>query len=423
MAEKVLVLGAGNFGTCLADHLSDLGTDVTIWARDHNVVDGINQHHRNIKYMKNDDLHKNLKATSSLTPQLIKSATTILVSIPTQHMRSILEAHFTASELRETLINQLHIYVNKGIEISTGMLPYQIVDEVMGKALGDSAVYLSGPSFAAEVIKRQPTAVAVASRTRDRALRAQRLFHAPHFRVYDTPDIIGVEICGALKNVIAIAAGASVAQDFQQNTRAALITRGLAEITRIGVALGANPITFQGLAGVGDLLLTCTSEKSRNFTLGYRLGQGEQVEHVLNTLGSVAEGYETSKAAYELCRKIHADSPMVDSVYAVCHRGAPVREMMSKVMGRPPKSELYGLPGHEDEIADDGNYTNPDKFVENVVEMKEADGGRTRSYDTVLKAVDQLEDHYSKWIAQVTPVLIIHICKLLIAIWTSFDLP
>ena len=174
----------------------------------------------------------------------------------------------------------------------------------------------------------------MASRTRNRALRAQSLFHAPHFRVYDTPDVIGmhvdgihyqvyhvksrpsthykgVEVCGALKNVIAIAAGASAAQGFQANTRAALITRGLAEITRIGVALGANPITFQGLAGVGDLLLTCTSEKSRNFTLGYRLGQGEDVQHVLSTLGSVAEGYETSKAAYELCRKIHADSPMV----------------------------------------------------------------------------------------------------------------
>ncbi|TPX33979.1 glycerol-3-phosphate dehydrogenase [NAD(P)+] [Synchytrium microbalum] len=345
-AEKVLVLGAGNFGTCLADHLSDLGIDATIWARDQDVVDGINNDHRNIKYMKDVELHPNLRASSTLTPELIASSTTVLFSIPTQHMRNILSTHFNT--IPDTVKkSQLHIYVNKGIEMSTGQLPYQIVDEALGQEIGDLAVYLSGPSFAAEVVKRQPTAVAVASRTRERALRAQRLFHAPHFRVYDTPDIIGVEICGALKNVIAIAAGASAAQGFQQNARAALITRGLAEITRIGVALGASPITFQGLAGIGDLLLTCTSEKSRNFTLGFRLGNGERVQDVLKSLGSVAEGYETSKAAYALCRKLNADSPMIDSVYAVCHHDAPVKEMMAKVMGRPPKSELYGLPDME----------------------------------------------------------------------------
>ncbi|KAI9193108.1 6-phosphogluconate dehydrogenase [Polychytrium aggregatum] len=337
--EVVIVLGAGNFGTCLADHLADLlGTDVTIWARDKNVVDSINLEHENKKYMAGVKLSSKLKATTELTPELIKSATVIIMAIPTQHMRSV------ATTIRPYLtVNHLLLFANKGIEITSGLLPNQISLEVFGDDIGSKVAFLSGPSFAIEVVKRQPTCVAVASKSRARAHRAQRLFHAPHFRVYDSVDTVGVEIAGALKNVIAIASGACTGLGFQQNARAALITRGLAEIARIGVAMGADPLTFTGLAGAGDLFLTATSEKSRNFTVGKRIGEGEALDHVLATLGSVAEGVETTRAAYTLCRKLNVDSPLVNSVHKVLFEGGNIKMVLAELMGRDPKTELTGI--------------------------------------------------------------------------------
>ncbi|KAJ3394985.1 hypothetical protein HDU84_004443 [Entophlyctis sp. JEL0112] len=315
-----------------------MGNNVTIYARDHAVVDGINSLHQNIKYMKDVPLTETLKATNSLDEHTLSSVTVILFSIPTQHLRDILEK--TKPFVTR---NHLTIFVNKGIEISTGLLPCDIVEEIWGKDIGCAATYLSGPSFAAEIVKRQPTCVSVASRTHSRALRTQRLFHAPHFRVYDCTDVIGVEVAGALKNVIALAAGACAGLGFQQNARAAIITRGLAEIMRVGVKLGADPLTFSGLSGVGDLFLTAQSEKSRNFTVGYRLGKGETLEHVLATLGSVAEGVETTKAAYELCKRIGVESPVCDAVYSVLYGGSEVKDAVKALMGRDPHAEFHGL--------------------------------------------------------------------------------
>ncbi|KAI8619350.1 6-phosphogluconate dehydrogenase [Chytriomyces sp. MP71] len=335
---NVLVIGAGNFGTCLADHLAALGNNVTIYARDQTVVDGINNDHRNIKYMSDVLLTESLRATSQLDETVIASVSVIIFSIPTQHMRSILsqvQPHITA--------NHLAIFVNKGIEIKTLTLPCDIVEEIWGTEIGSQATYLSGPSFAAEVVKRQPTCVSVASRKKERALRAQAVFHAPHFRVYDSSDVVGVEIAGALKNVIALAAGACAGLGFQQNARAAIITRGLAEIMRIGVKLGADPLTFSGLAGVGDLFLTAQSEKSRNYTVGFRLGKGEKIDHILATLGSVAEGVETAKAAYALCRKINVESPVCDAVYSVLFQNVEVTAAVRSLMERDPHDEFYGI--------------------------------------------------------------------------------
>ncbi|KAJ3328797.1 hypothetical protein HDU76_009270 [Blyttiomyces sp. JEL0837] len=336
--KKVLVLGGGNFGTCLADHLADLGIDTTIWARDTRVVDSINQTHRNSKYMKDIDLSPNLKATSVLDDETIASANVIIFSIPTQHMRDILlqvEPHIRKSHLT--------LFVNKGIEITSGKLPSEIVEEVWGHERGIAAVFLSGPSFAVEVVRRQPTCVAVASAVKVRALRAQRLFHAPHFRVYTCPDVVGVEVAGAMKNVIALASGACTGLGFQQNARAAIITRGLAEMIRIGVRLGADPLTFAGLAGVGDLMLTAQSEKSRNFTVGRRLGAGEELQHVLETLGSVAEGVETTRAAYALCRRVNVDSPVCNAVYSVLFEGRPISAAVKGLMERDPSAETRGI--------------------------------------------------------------------------------
>nr|KAJ3419746.1 hypothetical protein HK105_006551 [Polyrhizophydium stewartii] len=318
--ERVLVLGGGNFGTCLADHLADLGNDVTIWARDSKLVEGINNDHINHKYIPGVRLAERLKATADLSHEVVSSATVIIVSIPTQHMRHLL------------------IFVNKGIEISTGLLPNDVALEVCGTEIGERAAFLSGPSFAAEIVRRQPTAVSVASKSPLRSKRTQRLFHAPHFRVYEIHDTVGVEVAGALKNVIAVASGACMGVGFQMNSRAALITRGLAEIIRFGLALGANPLT-----GVGDLMLTCTSEKSRNFTVGYRIGKGETLEEITASLGSVAEGVATTKAAYELARKLNVDSPITDQVYAVLFENKPVRQAMRDLMERDPSQELRGI--------------------------------------------------------------------------------
>ncbi|KAJ3128099.1 hypothetical protein HK098_005153 [Nowakowskiella sp. JEL0407] len=363
--KEILVLGAGNFGTCLSDHLACMclfmtsmklfiatfnfefsltiaialnKQRVTVWARDKAVVDSINQFHKNSKYLKDITLDKNVVATNSIDKDIFQRSSVVLMSVPTQYMRSILH------QIKPLLTPQhLLICVNKGIEISTLELPHEILSEELGKEISEKAVFLSGPSFAIEVAKRQITCVSAASQTQSRALRTQKLFHAPYFRVYSTSDITGVEIAGALKNVIAVAAGACAGLDLQMNSRAALITRGLAEIARIGVAMGANPLTFSGLAGVGDLFLTCTSEKSRNYTVGYRIGRGEKLDYVLETLGSVAEGVETTRAAYHLGRKLKVDTPQIDAVYSVLFEGVNINKALKNLIERDPSEELKGL--------------------------------------------------------------------------------
>ena len=342
--KHVLVLGAGNFGTCLASHLAALGNQVVIWARDQKVVDSINYTHQHSKYLKGIELSDNLTAVSQLTAGLFEQATVVVVAIPTQSMRYLNLMRFILQSIKGWVEpSHLLIFVNKGIEISSGTLPHDIATEILGEEKGYNATFLSGPSFAIEVAQRQPTCVAVASQSQERGHRTQRLFHAPCFRVYDIDDPVGLEIAGALKNVIAIASGACAGAGFQLNARAALITRGLAEITRFGIALGANPLTFAGLSGVGDLFLTCTSEKSRNFTVGYRLGQGESLEYICESLGSTAEGVTTTEAAYEMARKLNIDSPITDAVYSVLYQGKDYRVAMLELMSREPSKELRGI--------------------------------------------------------------------------------
>lgn len=272
------------------------------------------------------------------------SASVVLSSIPTQAMRKVLSD--VSSKIRP---DQLLIFVNKGIENSTTKLPNQICEDILGAEIAHNAAFLSGPSFAVEVVQRLPTAVSVASENPKRASWCQRLFHAPHFRVYTTKDCIGVEVSGALKNVYAIGSGIAAGLNFQSNTRAALITRGLAEITRIGLKLGAQPLTFAGLSGVGDLSLTCSSEKSRNFTVGLRLGKGETLDQIIKTLGSVAEGVETTRAANDLVSQLNVDAPMVRTLYSVLFEGLGIKEGMQQLMTREMKSELAGIQDEDDE--------------------------------------------------------------------------
>lgn len=336
--SRILVLGAGNFGTCLAQQLAEQGHLVTIWTRDQDQARVINSSHHNPKYLPALKLHESITACYELTRELTSQVAVILQVLPTQAMRGALQ-------LIKPWWHQgmLLICAAKGIEQGTLQLPSGIISDVLGETSATSAVYLSGPSFASELAASQPTCVVAASSDSSRAQWAQDLFHSVRFRVYTSDDPIGLEVAGALKNVVAIAAGATVGLGFQMNSLAALITRGLAEITRVGVSLGANPITFQGLAGVGDLFLTCTSEKSRNFSVGYRLGKGEDLNLVLRSLGSVAEGVWTTQAAYQLARKIGVDIPIITEVWRCLYEQKPISSALNDLLTREAKPEFRDI--------------------------------------------------------------------------------
>jgi glycerol-3-phosphate dehydrogenase (NAD(P)+) len=334
-SRKTLILGAGNFGTCLAEHLAHEGRNVEIWARSPEVVDGINNHHKNPKYLSAITLTPTLRAINTIDKQELPNLYAVVVAVPMQGMRAVLKplAQYLS---KSTLI----ICAVKGIELESGKLPIQLYDEIFGSEIANNTVVLSGPSFAIEVAQHLPTAVVAASRNAERAKAVQELFHAAHFRVYTSEDPLGLEVAGALKNVIAIAAGASAGLGFQANSQAAIITRGLAEITRMGVKLGANPLTLQGLGGVGDLFLTCSSSKSRNYSLGYKMGQGMSITEALSSLDSVSEGYTTAKAAHALSHKFGVDTPIINQVYRVLYEGKPIKQALFDLMTRDAKPEL-----------------------------------------------------------------------------------
>jgi glycerol-3-phosphate dehydrogenase len=334
-AAKILVLGSGNFGTCLAHHLAQKGTPVIMWGRSRELADSINQKHRNPKYLSHIDLSPLLSATTELSDELLRNTEYLILAIPTQSLRQVLDT-LKSRIRRDTII----VCAVKGIENDTLCFPYNIIQQVLGENFATRTAILSGPSFAIEVAEQRPTAVSVGCMDRDVCNKVQELFHTAYFRVYTLDDPMGLEVAGALKNVIAVAAGAAAGLGMQQNARAALLTRGLAEITRLGAMLGAQPLTFMGLGGVGDLFLTCTSEKSRNFTVGYRLGRGEQLDNVLNTLGSVAEGVWTARAAYSLSQKLGADTPIINAVHGVLFQGKTISEALYGLLNRDMKAEV-----------------------------------------------------------------------------------
>jgi glycerol-3-phosphate dehydrogenase (NAD(P)+) len=334
MMRRIGVLGAGTWGTALANLLAKKGHDVTVWSFEPEVTDSINHEHENVRYLKGIPLERGLRATSSVADAV--RDTNVVVSVtPAQHVRRVMQTASPA--MRE---DALIVSASKGIETSSLDTMAEVLEEELPGAR-QRAAYLSGPSFALEVAREQPTAVAMASYSELAAAHAQELFQAPYFRVYTNSDVIGVELGGSLKNVVAIAAGMASGLGLGHNALAALITRGLAEMARLGVARGANPLTFSGLAGMGDLILTCTGELSRNRSVGVALGQGRSIQEILGGMYMVAEGVDTTRAAHALARKAGIEMPIVAQVHAVLFEGRTAKDALEMLMLREPKPEMW----------------------------------------------------------------------------------
>ncbi len=332
--EKVTVLGAGSWGTALAIVLAENGHDVLLWSHRQDQVDEIMMHHSNERYLPGTILPKQLQATASLQ-RASEHATNVVVAVPTKAIREVCEA------LNAYLtIPALFIPVSKGIEPNTHKRVSEMIAESITPACMDDIVILSGPSHAEEVVKQQPTTVTAACVNLTAAEKVQDLFMNQYFRVYTNDDVIGVEIGGALKNVIALAAGITDGLQYGDNAKAALITRGLAEITRLGVKMGGNPFTFSGLTGMGDLIVTCTSVHSRNWRAGNMLGQGHPLEEVLAQMGMVVEGVRTTQAAYQLAQKYDVTMPITSALYRVLFEQQAPKEAVDHLMMRMKKREI-----------------------------------------------------------------------------------
>lgn len=335
MAEQVVVIGAGSWGTTLANLLAKKGAPVRLWAYEDEVVEAVNTRHVNPLFLEDVPLDPRLTATGDLE-EAVREATVVVAVTPSQHLRAVVGR--AASALGDDV---LVVSASKGIETRTLKTMAEVLDDILPPALAASASFLSGPSFAAEVAREEPTAVAVASRSPEAAERTQELFQTAYFRVYTNRDVIGVELGGALKNIMAIASGMVAGLGLGHNATAALITRGLAEMSRLGVALGANPLTFAGLAGMGDLILTCTGGLSRNRSVGVELGRGRSLEEILAEMKMVAEGVETTRAAFDLARRTGVEMPLVEEVHAVLFEGRDPKQALETLMLRDPKPERW----------------------------------------------------------------------------------
>ena len=327
----ISVIGAGSWGTTLACLLSDKGYDVTLWVHEKELAEEINNTRINRIYLPDIILPDNLKVTYSIDVT-VKMARYIVNAVPAQFTRAVFK------EALPYIPDQaIFISASKGIERGTLLTVSSILKEL---SVHPVAV-LSGPSFAKEVIKKLPAAVTLAAEDKNIGYMLQEVFNLNNFRVYTHDDIIGVEIGGALKNVMAIAAGISDSLGLGNNARASLITRGLAEMTRLGIAMGAKERTFSGLSGIGDLVLTCTSPLSRNYTVGAKLGQGIKLKDILNQTKSVAEGVATAESAYDLSKKYNIEMPIVEQVYKVINEDKDPVLAVKDLMERSLKTEFY----------------------------------------------------------------------------------
>ena len=332
--SKIAVIGAGSWGTALADLLADKGLDVSLWVREEEVFQQIKEGRMNKVFLPGVELSSSLKPAKNIEEALYKKQLVLMV-IPSHVFREVL------IQMRPHLRPGMFLMeATKGIENESLMTMSQVAAHELSGDHMEGFACLSGPSFAKEVSRKLPTAVTIACRDKEHGEQLQRLFHREFFRVYLSEDITGVELGGALKNVIAIAAGASDALGFGSSARAALITRALAEITRLGVAMGANPLTFAGLAGLGDLVLTCTGDLSRNRTVGLKIGQGMGLKEITAGMNMVAEGIKTTRSAYELSKKMGVEMPITTQVFELLYKGKEPKEAVKALMTRELKGEL-----------------------------------------------------------------------------------
>lgn len=334
---KIAVIGGGSWGTALAALLADDSkNDVILWAYEPEVVSGINRDHRNPLYMSQASLPPALKAVNDLSACC--GAHLVVNAVPSNHTRAIWQKLAPLVRAEAVVVNAA-----KGLELETGKRLSEVLAEALPKHPRGHIVTLSGPSFAQEVLARQPTTVVIAGPDKKVTEKVQKIFRREWFLTYTHEDQIGVEVGGALKNVVAIAAGICDGMGLGYNTRAALITRGIYEMTKLGKAMGANPLTFAGLTGMGDLILTCTGELSRNRTVGLRLGKGEKLEDILKSMKNVAEGIKTAQVAYQLIQKHRINNPVMTEIYRILHEGKNPRQALKDLLAIDLKEELGSL--------------------------------------------------------------------------------
>lgn len=330
MAINVAVIGAGSWGTTVAA-LAAENTSTVLWSRRDELAKAIDRDHLNADYLPDFALPESLRATSNLR-DAVGSADVLVMAVPSHGYREV------ASDAAQYLRPWVPVVsLTKGIERSSLKRMSEVTADEMP---GHPVAVLTGPNLAKEILSGQPAASVVAINDGTIASELQRIFSRPSLLIYTNPDVVGCEVGGVVKNIIAIAAGMAEGMGFGDNTRATIITRGLAEMTRLGVALGANPATFAGLAGIGDLIATCSSKQSRNNTVGLQLGQGMKIKDILASMSMVTEGVKSSPPVLDLARRYGVDMPITEQVVAVCHKGRSAREALGALMQRTTKSEI-----------------------------------------------------------------------------------
>ena len=330
---KITVFGMGSFGTALANVLAENGHTVLMWGKNEDSVKELNDHHQNKRYLKDVVLDSRIKATSDIK-EVANFTDIYLMALPTKAMREVTSEIDSLIDSKKTFI-----HVAKGIENDTFKRVSEMIEDSISEDHNGGIGVLSGPSHAEEVVIKQPTTVAASSKDEKVSKLIQDLFMNDYLRVYTNNDLVGVELGGALKNIIAVASGIVAGMGYGDNAKAALMTRGLAEISRLGEKLGADPMTFLGLGGIGDLIVTCTSTHSRNYTLGFKLGQGQTMDEALNEMNMVVEGIYTTNSVYHLAKQQNVDMPITNALYKVLFEDNPVKDSVKDLMGRDKKSE------------------------------------------------------------------------------------
>jgi glycerol-3-phosphate dehydrogenase (NAD(P)+) len=327
MGRRIAILGSGSWGTALAIQFARAGRETILWGIETDEIRAMAKARRNATYLPNAPFPGGLDVTTELG-EALAGAEDVLVVVPSHAFREMLQTLKTSGAKLKQLA-----WATKGFETDTGLLPHQVAEEVLGESMPTAV--LSGPTFAAEVAAGLPSAITIASSDAEFALRLAESITTDGFRAYTSDDITGVEVGGATKNVLAIGAGISDGLGFGSNTRIALLTRGLMEMTRLGVALGAKKDTFMGLSGMGDLVLTCTDDQSRNRRFGIALGKGANIDEARNAIGQVVEGYYAAVAVHRVARRLEIEMPIVEEIYKVIYEGASPQEAVIALMRRP----------------------------------------------------------------------------------------